>query len=117
MNSEKEIGEIVRKLRGETSLRDFAEKCKMSHTTIDNIEKGFDYRTGKIVQVKLSTLDKIATTCGVSLSYILGIENETPIKNNNPQIQEIIDLCNQMDEVNQKTILNMLKLINSQKNN
>ena len=52
------------------SLRDFANKCGIAHTTIDNIEKGFDFRTGKAPKVKLITLQKIADACGVPLSYI-----------------------------------------------
>ncbi len=72
MKSEKEIGSTVRQLRGEMSLRDFAKQCAISHTTIDNIEKGVDFRTGKPTQVKMSTLQKIASACGVSLSYIVG---------------------------------------------
>lgn len=72
MKNEKEIGMTVRQLRGEMSLRDFAQKCAISHTTIDNIEKGVDFRTGKPTQVKMSTLQKIATACHVSLSYIIG---------------------------------------------
>ena len=75
MKTEKEIGLTVRQLRGEMSLRDFAKKCSTSHTTIDNIEKGVDFRTGKPTQVKMSTLQKIASACGVALSYIVGEES------------------------------------------
>lgn len=71
MKSEKEIGEIVRKLRGNMSLRDFGDKCQISHTTIDNIEKGIDVRTGKPTQVKMITLEKIASACGVPMSIFL----------------------------------------------
>ena len=70
MRNEKEIGEIIRQLRGNLSLRDFAQKCDISHTTIDNLEKGIDYRTGKPTQVKVATLQKIADACLVPLSYI-----------------------------------------------
>ena len=78
MKNEKEIGLTVRQLRGEMSLRDFAKKCAISHTTIDNIEKGVDFRTGKPTQVKMSTLQKIASACGVPLSHIIGGDsNET----------------------------------------
>ncbi len=75
MKTEKEIGMVIRDLRGNISLRDFAKKCDISHTTIDNLEKGFDFRTGKPVQVKISTLQKIADACGVPLSYIVGEED------------------------------------------
>ena len=70
MRSTKEIGEAVKKLRGNYSLREFAKKCDVSHTAIDTIEKGIDFRTGKPVQPKLATLEKIAKACGVPLTHI-----------------------------------------------
>lgn len=79
MRTPEEIGRIVREMRGSMSLRDFAEKCSMSHTTIDNIEKGFDRRTGKVVQIKIATLDKIANACNVPLSYVIGDCEENSI--------------------------------------
>ena len=77
MRNEKELGAIIRNLRGDISLRDFAVKCDISHTTIDNLEKGFDFRTGKPVQAKMATLKKIATACNVTVGYLLG-EEEKP---------------------------------------
>ena len=74
MYSEKKIGEIIRQLRGDLSLREFALKCEISHTTIDNLEKGIDFRTGKPTQVKMTTLQKIADACDVPVSYIIGEE-------------------------------------------
>ncbi len=72
MKDEKEIGEIIKQLRGDMSLRDFAKMCHTSHTTIDNIEKGIDFRTGKPTQVKMATLQKIASACGIPITYIVG---------------------------------------------
>ena len=77
MNPENRIGRMIRELRGEMSLRDFARKCNISHTTIDNLEKGVDFRTGKPTQVKMDTLKKIADACGVSTSYIMGEHHPT----------------------------------------
>ena len=81
MRTEKEIGEIIRKLRGNQSLRDFAKKCDISHTTIDNLEKGIDHRTGKPTQVKVTTLQKIADACLVPLSYITDEADDTSEQN------------------------------------
>ena len=39
MRSPEEIGKTVRQLRGNLSLREFAQKCGISHTSIDTIEK------------------------------------------------------------------------------
>lgn len=71
MTAEKSIGLIVRQLRGDLSLREFAVKCGVSHTTIDNLEKGIDFRTGKPTQVKYATLRRIADACNVPLSSLL----------------------------------------------
>ena len=56
------------------SLREFAQKCDISHTSIDTIEKGYDFRTDKPVQIKLVTLQKIAEACNVPISYFLDEE-------------------------------------------
>lgn len=72
MYTAKEIGEKIRQLRGDLSLRDFAKKCDISHTTIDTLEKGIDFRTGKPTQVKVATLQKIADACLVPISYLTG---------------------------------------------
>ena len=65
------IGEYIRKYRGKTSLREFAEKCGISHTHLDSIEKGYDPRTGKPVKVTVDTLKKIANAMGMSINDLL----------------------------------------------
>lgn len=76
MKSEKEIGKIIRELRGNLSLREFGKICDISHTTIDNLEKGIDFRTNKPTQVTINTLEKIAKATNVSVSYIIGEQNK-----------------------------------------
>ena len=66
-----EIGKKIKILRDTQSLREFAQRCDISHTTIDTLEKGYDFRTGKPVQIKIATLQKIANACNVPLSYFL----------------------------------------------
>lgn len=65
------IGEYIRKYRGEMSLRDFADKCGISHTHLDSIEKGVDPRTGKPVKVTVETLKKIADAMHMSINDLL----------------------------------------------
>ena len=65
------IGEYIRNYRGEMSLREFAEKCGISHTHLDSIEKGYDPRTGKPVRVTVDTLKKIARTMGMTINDLL----------------------------------------------
>lgn len=60
-----QMSELIRKLRGGMSLRDFAAKCGVSHTTIDNLERGIDPRTGKPPQIKMATYEKIIAACGL----------------------------------------------------
>ena len=109
MRNEKEIGEVIRQLRGDLSLREFAIKCEISHTTIDNLEKGVDFRTKKPTQVKMTTLQKIADACHVPVSYIISKSNApTPEA---PQLSEgeqlLLDMFRQIPEDQQKVFLEM----------
>ena len=65
------LGEYVRKKRGEKSLREFAKICKLSHTHLDSIEKGYDPRTGKPVSPTIEALKKIAAGSGDSFGDFL----------------------------------------------
>lgn len=71
----KRLGEIVREARGELPLREFAKKCKISHTHLDSIEKGRDPRTGKPVSITVETLEKLAKVTGFSVGYLIGEDN------------------------------------------
>ena len=64
------LGEYVRKMRGDKSLRDFARQCGLSHTHIDSIEKGFDPRTSRPVNISLDVLSKIANGTGSDINYL-----------------------------------------------
>ncbi len=111
-----ELGKIIRELRGNMSLRDFAKKCNTTHTTIDNLEKGFDFRTGKPTQVKMVTLQKIADACGVSLSYLTGeipIAPASPIDNNK---KELFDRIDQMTDEQIQELKVLVKYIIDNKN-
>ena len=65
------IGEYIKKYRGDMSLREFANKCGISHTHLDSIEKGFDPRTGKPVSVSVETLKKIANAMNMTINDLL----------------------------------------------
>lgn len=65
------IGNYIKKYRGDMSLRTFAEKCGISHTHLDSIEKGYDPRTGKPVSVTIETLKKIAAAMNMSVNDLL----------------------------------------------
>ncbi len=88
------VGEYIRKYRGKTSLRDFAEECGISHTYLDSIEKGYDPRTGKTVNVTVETLKKIAKAMGMSINDLLLVSGDVRLE----------DLVYKEDDI--KSILN-----------
>jgi transcriptional regulator with XRE-family HTH domain len=71
-----QMSKFIRTLRGNMSLRDFAAKCDVSHTTIDNLERGIDPRTGKPPQIKMATYEKIISAC--NLPSIISIADPEP---------------------------------------
>lgn len=77
------IGEYIRKYRGNMSLRDFADKCGISHTHLDSIEKGIDPRTGKPVKVTVETLKKIAIAMNMTINDLL-------IKSGDVKIEDLV---------------------------
>lgn len=72
------IGEYVKayRLKNGLSLRAFGEKCSMSHTHIDSIEKGFDVRTGRPVNLTAATVSKLANVMGISEAQLLCADNK-----------------------------------------
>ncbi|MDD7182354.1 helix-turn-helix domain-containing protein [Peptostreptococcus porci] len=69
------LGEYLKKYRieNELSLRQFAKLCDISHTHIDSIEKGVDYRTGKVVKVTNDTILKIANAINVKPDFLFNL--------------------------------------------
>ncbi|PGW38354.1 transcriptional regulator [Bacillus cereus] len=88
----KTLGEIIKdyRFKNKLSLRDFAQKCDVSHTYIDKLEKGLDSRTGKPVEPTLLVIEKISKAMNKKTETLLeeigfikveGIEAETDIIN------------------------------------
>ncbi len=73
---ENKIGQLVKNKREELklSLREFGAMCRMSHTHIDSIEKGFDARTGKPVNLTSATISKLSAVLGMSESELMGTD-------------------------------------------
>lgn len=65
------LGNFIRKIRGDLSLREFSEKIGISHTHLDNIEKGVDFRTGKRVSITLDTFGKLAIALNAPIADLL----------------------------------------------
>lgn len=71
------LGDLVRSMRGDKSLRDFAKQCDgLSHTHVDSIEKGFDPRTGKPVNISFDVLAKLARGTGVDINILSALAAE-----------------------------------------
>ena len=70
-----ELGDFIKskRLSMDLSLRDFAKLCDLSHTHIDSIEKGYDFRTGKPVRITNETLTKIAFAIDVEPSLLFDL--------------------------------------------
>ena len=79
-----QMSAFVRKLRGNMSLREFAAKCGVSHTTIDNLERGIDPRTNKPPQIKMATFQKILS---VNTPRISALTKSAP----EPNIDALVD--------------------------
>lgn len=70
-----QLGKFIRQKRKELglSLREFAEMCEISHSYLDNLEKGWDARSGKPISPTIETLQKLASGLKISLIEILRI--------------------------------------------
>lgn len=73
------LGDYIHRKRQELglSLRKFGKLCRLSHTYIDSIEKGIDFRTGKPVGLTNDTLLKLAEGLHVHVDilFLLSLEN------------------------------------------
>lgn len=54
------LGQLLKELRGDESLRDAAKRINISHVYLAMLEKEIDRRTGKPLQPTPETLKKIA---------------------------------------------------------
>ena len=70
-----QLGKFIKQKRKELglSLRDFAEMCEISHSYLDNLEKGRDARSGKPVSPTIETLQKLASGLKITIVEILRI--------------------------------------------
>ena len=67
------LGEFIKNKRAEMglSLREFGNLCGISHTTIDCLEKGYDPRTNKPVNITNSTFGKLSKALGIPISELV----------------------------------------------
>lgn len=69
------LGDLIKQYRtiNKLSLRDFAQKCGLSHTYIAALEKNIDPRTGKPIAPTLDTVKYIAKGMNTSIEDILKV--------------------------------------------
>lgn len=67
------LGKFIRLARKEKglSLRELAARCGLSHSYVDNLEKGVDPRSGKAVSPTLDTILKLAAGLGMTFGELL----------------------------------------------
>lgn len=79
------LGDLIKEYRTihKLSLRDFAQKCGLSHTYISALEKNIDSRTGKPIAPTLDTVKYISKGMNLSIEEILKIlDDEQEFKMN-----------------------------------
>ena len=72
------LGIFIKNKRDELdmSLREFGKMCDISHTTIDCIEKGYDPRTGKEINITNNTFSKLSKALNVPLSKLVELSQD-----------------------------------------
>ena len=85
------LGDYIRQYRiaHSLSLREFAERASISHTHIDSIEKGFDFRTGKAVRITNETIQKLANVLNVNATIVFNLSINENILNDELSYIEI----------------------------
>ncbi len=94
------IGEKLRELRGNRSLREIEKISGVSHTYLSSLEKGADPRTGKERKPTVETLQKLAEVYNysiVDLMVLAGYWNEEDLLEPIDFLQVITDRKNGED--------------------
>jgi len=80
------------------SLRTLSEKSNLSHSYIDRIEKGLDFRSKKDIMPTVDTLSKLSYALSIPLNELIEAMGYslTPLK-------EIEHLCNTLNETETET--------------
>ena len=73
------LGDLIKEYRknNHLSLRDFAQRCGLSHTYIAALEKNIDSRTGKPIAPTLDAVKYISRGMNISIEEILKVLDDT----------------------------------------
>ena len=80
-----ELGKFIKYKRGDRSLREFATYLEISHAYLDSLEKGFDPKTKKEINISTDLLSRLSKKLHVSVGALLdmigGTDYNTAIYN------------------------------------
>lgn len=98
------------RLRRDMSLRAFADKCGISHTHLDAIEKGVDFRTKKKVSISVETFLKLAKCLNIEPIKLLSLycennEDIEPTFSHTATEERLLSMFRKLDPINQGIIL------------
>ena len=95
------LGEYIKQRRSELglSLRGFATLCGISHTHLNSIEKGFDPRTGKKVNITSDTLRKLSNALDLSEAELLNIAKGEQLRINQREEFEILQILEETKQL------------------
>ncbi|SMB95552.1 Helix-turn-helix domain-containing protein [Desulfonispora thiosulfatigenes DSM 11270] len=70
-----QLGEIIKNYRkqNDLSLREFANRCDLSHAYIAKLEDGIDHRSGKKVEPTLDTVKRISDAINIPMERLLSM--------------------------------------------
>ncbi|MEG2687071.1 MAG: helix-turn-helix transcriptional regulator [Christensenellaceae bacterium] len=111
------LGDYIKNYRKlhSMSLRDFAERANISHTHIDSLEKGFDFRTGKPVRLTNETIQKLASVLNVDEAelFLLSINKKADINEKEDSFFSKLNLDDLSNDSKQKVLeyIKMLQLL------
>ncbi|MBE7354930.1 helix-turn-helix transcriptional regulator [Staphylococcus haemolyticus] len=113
-----EFGKKIRELRGEKSLREAAKDIGISHTYLDSLEKGYDFRSGKERKPTIEVINKISLYYGYSFEELVGLANifvsinDLPKEQKEIQNQKFLEaMKNTFDKTELKVKENYINLI------
>jgi transcriptional regulator with XRE-family HTH domain len=75
--TETALPNLIRKLRGRESLRNASTRIGISHNYLNNLEKGIDPRTGKVIHPSPEILEKIGKAYSYSYDELMKLAGYT----------------------------------------
>ncbi|ABJ09642.1 helix-turn-helix transcriptional regulator [Geobacillus stearothermophilus] len=104
----KSLGELLRELRGNASLREASERIGISHNYLRNLEKGIDPRTKTPINPSAETLKKIAKAYDYPYEELLKVAGYLD-DNDKPKLPELTEKDERDIQKELEKIINGLK--------